>query len=38
MYRAVILDIEKKKQFDKIEDRERIEDLGVSVVSAYRRC
>jgi DEAD/DEAH box helicase domain-containing protein len=37
MYREVIFDIETKKLFDQIEDRQRIEDLGVSVVSAYRR-
>ena len=37
MYREVIFDIETKKLFDQIEDRQKIEDLGVSVVSAYRR-
>ena len=37
MYREVIFDIETKKLFDQIEDRRKIEDLGVSVVSAYRR-
>lgn len=33
----VIFDIETKKLFDQIPDPEKIEDLGVSVVSAYRR-
>lgn len=37
MYREVIFDIETKKLFDQIEDRQKVEDLGVSVVSAYRR-
>lgn len=37
MYKEVIFDIETQKLFDQIPDRERIEDLGVSVVSAYRR-
>lgn len=37
MYREVIFDIETQKLFDQIPDREKIEDLGVSVVSAYRR-
>lgn len=37
MYTEVIFDIETQKLFDQIPDRERIEDLGISVVSAYRR-
>lgn len=33
----VFFDIETKKLFDQIPDRERISDLGVSIVSVYRR-
>jgi len=33
----VFFDIETQKLFDQIEDPRKIEDLGVSVVSAYRR-
>lgn len=33
----VFFDIETKKLFDQIPDREKITDLGVSIVSVYRR-
>ncbi len=33
----VIFDIETKKLFDQIPDPEKVEDLGISIVSAYRR-
>lgn len=33
----VFFDIETKKLFDQIPDRNKIEDLGVSIVSVYRR-
>jgi DEAD/DEAH box helicase domain-containing protein len=33
----VFFDIETKKLFDEIEDRSKVSDLGVSIVSAYRR-
>ena len=37
MFKEVIFDIETQRLFDEIEDRSRVADLGVSVVSAYRR-
>lgn len=37
MIKEVIFDIETRKLFDQIPDRNNIADLGVSVVSAYRR-
>lgn len=37
MFIEVIFDIETQKLFDEIEDRSQMADLGVSVVSAYRR-
>ncbi len=37
MYTEVFFDIETQKLFDEIADRSRIGDLGVSIVSAYRR-
>jgi len=36
MYREIIFDIETKKLFEDI-DMSRISDLGVSIVSVYRR-
>lgn len=36
-YTEVIFDIETEKLFDQIPDRSRVADLGVSVVSAYKR-
>jgi DEAD/DEAH box helicase domain-containing protein len=33
----LFFDIETKKLFDEIEDRSKVADLGVSIVSAYRR-
>lgn len=37
MYQEVIFDIETKKLFDQIEDPSNLPDLGVSIVSVYRR-
>lgn len=37
MYTEVFFDIETQKLFDEIEDRSKIEDLGISIVSAYKR-
>lgn len=37
MYTEVFFDIETQKLFDEIADRSKIEDLGISIVSAYKR-
>lgn len=37
MFTEVIFDVETQKLFDEIEDRSKMADLGVSVVSAYKR-
>jgi DEAD/DEAH box helicase domain-containing protein len=37
MYREVFFDLETKKLFDQIPDPSKVADLGVSVVSVYRR-
>ncbi len=37
MFTEVIFDIETQRLFDEIEDRSKLADLGVSVVSAYKR-
>lgn len=37
MFTEVIFDVETQKLFEEIEDRSKVADLGVSVVSAYRR-
>ncbi len=37
MYTEVIFDIETKKLFDQIPDPSKVEELGVSIVSVYKR-